>query len=121
MRCGSTVARVHRSSRYRTKCGWNNFRMMKSVNLTKLISRHRSEQPAGSNSRQRRKERRAAERADATTGTPITTQSSGNAGSEPVSMFQQEMDRLAAARDDFCHNPPRVYRSYTGKGDPSRS
>eukprot|EP00956_Cyclotella_meneghiniana_P023577 scaffold46160_cov42-Cyclotella_meneghiniana.AAC.2 len=66
-----------------------------------------SEQPAGSNSRQRRKERRSAARAAATTGTPITTQSTGTTGSEPVSIFQQEMDQLAEARDDFCNNPPR--------------
>eukprot|EP00956_Cyclotella_meneghiniana_P007316 scaffold9944_cov52-Cyclotella_meneghiniana.AAC.4 len=65
-----------------------------------------SERPAGANSRQRRKERRAAERVAATTDTPPTAQSSGT-GEEPVSVFQQEMDRLAAARDEFCNNPPQ--------------
>ena len=41
-----------------------------------------SERPAGSNSRQRRKERRAAERNATNTDTPTTTQSASNAGSD---------------------------------------
>ena len=63
--------------------------------------------PAGSNSRQRRKERRAAERGAATSPAAATMQPPDTKIQEPVSMFQQEMDRLAAARDDFCNNPPQ--------------
>eukprot|EP00956_Cyclotella_meneghiniana_P024498 scaffold49256_cov25-Cyclotella_meneghiniana.AAC.2 len=64
--------------------------------------------PAGSNSRQRRKERRAAERGATTTSPAAATmQPPDTKTQEPVSVFQQEMDRLAAARDDFCNNPPQ--------------
>ena len=69
-----------------------------------------SEQPAGSNSRQRRKERRAAERTATNSDTSTTNQSATNTGSETASAFQQEMDRLAAARDDFYNNPPQFER-----------